>query len=175
MQTFEPDQLVLVHFFNGGPWRLRRYSILFKGYGHETQDGNIWADECIIPYAGNEHLLGTTNSPGPKWEPKEGEVVAVSDDGKNWEPCIYRGRSEDDKMPYRASRMALGLRNTCDWKYCEPFRKHFTIPAEQHECPTPEVSCHARDGKLCMSDNHLACAQAADKDSFIMRRFKEVK
>lgn len=47
--------------------------------------------------------------------------------------------------------------------------------AEQHECPTPEVSCHARDGKLCMSDNHLACAQAADKDSFIMRRFTEVK
>ena len=47
--------------------------------------------------------------------------------------------------------------------------------AEQNECPTPEVSCHARDGKLCMSDNHLACAQAADKDSFIMRRFTEVK
>ena len=32
--------------------------------------------------------------------------------------------------------------------------------AERHECPTPEVSCHAREGKLCMSDNHLACAQA---------------
>ena len=47
--------------------------------------------------------------------------------------------------------------------------------AEQHECPTPEVSCHARDGKFCMSNNHLACAQAADKDSFIMHRFTEVK
>lgn len=47
--------------------------------------------------------------------------------------------------------------------------------AEQHECPTPEVSCHARDGKLCMSNNHLACAQAADEDSFIMRQSTEVK
>ena len=37
--------------------------------------------------------------------------------------------------------------------------------AEQHECPTPEVSCHARDGKLCMSNNHLACAQAVNKKS----------
>lgn len=45
----------------------------------------------------------------------------------------------------------------------------------QHECPTPEVSCHARDGKLCMSDNHLACAQAVNEESFIMRRFTEVK
>lgn len=47
--------------------------------------------------------------------------------------------------------------------------------AEQHECPTPEVSCHARDGKLCMSDNHLACAQSVNQASFIMRRFTEVK
>lgn len=37
--------------------------------------------------------------------------------------------------------------------------------AEQHECPTPEVSCHARDGKLCMSNNHLACARAVNKKS----------
>ena len=49
------------------------------------------------------------------------------------------------------------------------------VHGEQNECQTPEVSCHTRDGKLCMSDNHLACAQAADKDSFIMRRFTEVK
>ena len=29
--------------------------------------------------------------------------------------------------------------------------------AERHECPTPEVPCHARDGKICRSDNYLAC------------------
>ena len=46
---------------------------------------------------------------------------------------------------------------------------------EQHECPTPAVSCHARNGKLCMSDNHLACAQAVNEESFIMCRFTEVK
>ena len=30
--------------------------------------------------------------------------------------------------------------------------------AERHECPTPEVPCHAREGKICRSDNYLACA-----------------
>lgn len=100
MQKFEPDQLVLVRYFEGAPWRLRRYSMPCKKRKvHETQDGMVFVDECIIPYSGNEHLLGTTDSPTPKWEPKEGEVVAVSDEGKNWEPCIYRGRSEDEKEP----------------------------------------------------------------------------
>ena len=30
MQTFEPDQLVLVRYFEGAPWRLRRYSMPCK-------------------------------------------------------------------------------------------------------------------------------------------------
>ena len=49
------------------------------------------------------------------------------------------------------------------------------VQDERHKCPTPETPCHARNGELCMSDNHIACAQAADEDSFIMRRFTEVK
>ena len=49
------------------------------------------------------------------------------------------------------------------------------VYGEPHECPTPEVSCHARDEQICMSDNHLACAQSVNQASFIMRRFTEVK
>ena len=49
------------------------------------------------------------------------------------------------------------------------------VHGEPHECPTPEVSCHARDEQICMSDNHIACAQAVNRASFIMRRFTEVK
>lgn len=43
------------------------------------------------------------------------------------------------------------------------------------KCPTPETPCHARNGDLCMSDNHLVCSHSANEDSFIMRRFTEVK
>ena len=40
-------------------------------------------------------IVGTTDSPTPKWEPKPGELVAVSDTGEedDWEACIYRGKS----------------------------------------------------------------------------------
>lgn len=131
MQKFEPDQLVLVKYGNGGPWRLRRYSFL-DGDEHEMQDGSVWDDEHILPYSGNEHLLGATESPTPKWEPKPGELVAVSDTGEedDWEACIYRGKSGSTSHPYRASRLNQGDRIAYTWKLCEPLRKHFTIPEE---------------------------------------------
>lgn len=131
MQHFEPDQLVLVRYIGNKVWRLKRYSF-FDGQEHETQDGATFSDKDILPYAGNENLLGTTELPAPKWEPKIGELVAVSDTGEeyNWEPCIYRGRSGDPGMPYRASRLTPRNRRTYTWRLCEPLRKHFTIPEE---------------------------------------------
>ena len=128
MQKFEPDQLVLVRHGDGWPWRLRRYS-LFDGTRHETQDGNVWYDECILPYAGNEYMLGTTVSATSAWQPKLGELVAVSDTGEEneWEPCIYNGRSGDTSLPYKARKIQGEV---CNWRFCEPIRDHFTIPEE---------------------------------------------
>lgn len=79
MQKFEPDQLVLVRYIGNKVWRLKRYSF-FDGQEHETQDGATFRDKDILPYSGNEHLLGTTNSPEPKWEPKPGELVTKMKD-----------------------------------------------------------------------------------------------
>lgn len=130
MQKFEPDQLVLVRYFVGAPWRLRRYSMpCKKGRAHETQDGMVFVDACIIPYSGNEHLLGTTDSPTPKWEPKPGELVAVSDNQrKEWYPAIfYNVQKREDGLWYRVK----GVSSNCiGFKNCEPIRKHFTIPEE---------------------------------------------
>ena len=129
MQKFEPDQLVLVKFGNGAPWRLRRYSMSCdKGKGHETQDGVVWPDDCIIPYAGNEHLLGTTNSPKPKWEPKPGELVAVRHSlVEEWKVRVFRYRAHDNSFACYDERDRKEIRY---WGYCEPLRKHFTIPEE---------------------------------------------
>ena len=33
------------------------------------------------------------------------------------------------------------------------------------KCPTPGISCHARNGDICMSDNHLPCSQAVNEKS----------
>lgn len=129
MQKFEPDQLVLVRYFEGAPWRLRRYSMpCQKGKAHETQDGMVFVDECIIPYSGNEHLLGTTDSPTPKWEPKPGELVAVRHSSiEEWKVRVFRYHDNDNGFACDNERERAG---TCFWAYCEPLRKHFTIPEE---------------------------------------------
>ena len=130
MQTFEPDQLVLVRYFVGAPWRLRRYSMpCKKGKAHETQDGMVFVDACIIPYYGNEHLLGTTESPGQKWEPKPGELVAVKKEGfDHWVMAQFKCKCIEGGfiVTNRDDRRTDGS----IFDYCEPLRKHFTIPEE---------------------------------------------
>ena len=128
MQKFEPDQLVLVQYGNGGPWRLRRYSFL-DGDEHEMQDGSVWDDEHILPYSGNEHLLGTTNSPEHKWEPKPGELVAVKDMfDKSWRSRVFVKIDEDDK--YQCFCAHDDNDGYASWDLCEPLRKHFAVPEE---------------------------------------------
>lgn len=130
MQKFEPDQLVLVQYGNGGPWRLRRYSMTCdNGKGHETQDGVVWPDDCILPYSGNEHLLGTTDSPTPKWEPKPGELVAVRDSrDEKWFPAVFVNAEADrDGIWYYVHTPTSGC---IGFKFCEPLRKHFSVPEE---------------------------------------------
>lgn len=127
MQKFEPDQLVLVRYENSHVWRLRRYSFLDRDR-HEVQDGTCWDDEQIIPYSGNEHLLGTTDAPTPKWEPKPGELVAVRHSSiEEWKVRVFRYHDNDNGFACDNERDRAG---TCFWAYCEPLRKHFTIPEE---------------------------------------------
>ena len=100
-----------------------------KGKAHETQDGMVFVDACIIPYSGNEHLLGTTDSPTPKWVPKPGELVAVRDsENEEWKARVFLRRDSDNGIFECGSEMGLAI--TTRWKLCEPLRKHFTIPEE---------------------------------------------
>lgn len=126
MQKFEPDQLVLVRYFEGALWRLRRYSMpCKKGKAHETQDGMVFVDTCILPYSGNEQLLGTTGQPTPKWEPKPGTLVAVSDNRKDWYSAIfYMADKDEDGIRYLVN---VTPSSCLGFKYCEPLRAHFTI------------------------------------------------
>lgn len=128
-QKFEPYQKVLARFRKGEPW----IAVL---YSHKGERGHLcgcyYYDDCI-PYEGNEYLVGTTDDPKPKWEPKPGELVAVwgndpkhvvareyvkkSADGNF--VCLYGGYMED--------------RHGCEaeWQNCAPLRKHFNIPDEE--------------------------------------------
>ena len=124
MQHFEPDQLVLVRLSSIKVWRLRRYSFC-DGPNHETQDGNFWDDGQILPYEGNENLLGTMDWPTPKWEPKPGELVAVRDsENEGWKARVFLRR--DNGIFECGSEIDLAI--TTRWKFCEPLRKHFNVP-----------------------------------------------
>lgn len=80
MQNFEPDQLVLVRECDTADWELARYSHRCteksNGHIHHKQGRRWFKDGDILPYSGNEHLLGTTGTPIQQWEPKSGELVA---------------------------------------------------------------------------------------------------
>lgn len=127
MPRFEPDQLVLVKYAGNKIWRLKRYSFCDKGGLHETQDGATWDDHHILPYAGNEHLLGTTESTTQKWEPKPGELVAVRDsENEKWKARVFLRR--DNGIFECVCEIDLAI--TMHWKFCEQIRKHFSIPNE---------------------------------------------
>ena len=128
MQNFEPDQLVLVRENDMQVWRLTHYSHTVEGRDwNVTIDGKVWASQFIIPYAGNEHLLGTTESTTPKWEPKPGELVAVKDMFDHaWRARIFVKIDEDDK--YQCFCAQDDNDGYASWDLCEPLRKHFSIP-----------------------------------------------
>nr|DAG73938.1 MAG TPA: hypothetical protein [Caudoviricetes sp.] len=67
MQKFEPDQLVLVRESEKENWDLARYSYCCAEEGkthiHHIQGIRWFKDDEILPYSGNEHLLGTTDAP----------------------------------------------------------------------------------------------------------------
>ena len=130
MQNFEPDQLVLVRESEKENWDLARYSYCCAEEGethiHHIQGLRWFRDDEIIPYSGNEHLLGTTDSPTPKWEPKPGELVAVRHSSiEEWKVRVFRYHDNDNGFACDNERERAG---TCFWHYCEPLRKHFNIP-----------------------------------------------
>ena len=77
-----------------------------------------------ISYEGNEHLIGTTDAPKEKWEPKKGDIVSVSEDGMLWVIAIFcECGAVGGKLFYRARTTAL---SSCfSWNFCEPAEKHF--------------------------------------------------
>ncbi|MBR5883355.1 MAG: hypothetical protein IKY97_07800 [Mailhella sp.] len=123
-QKFEPYQKVLARFCKGEPWTAVFYS-------HKGERGHLcgcyYYGDCI-PYEGNEHLVGTTASPKPKWEPKPGELVAVASDKRFWYPKFFLRKESDGSFSVKS---CPGHTNSDRYLYCEPLCKHFDIPDEE--------------------------------------------
>ena len=113
-QQFAPFQKILVRDNDCDNWRCSIFSHIREGspYKYVTID-SAW--EKCIPYEGNEHLAGTSNSPTPP-EPefKFGDKVEVSDNKVKWFRAIYY-RKAVSGCTHLAIRECIG---TNEWAYC---------------------------------------------------------
>lgn len=112
--TFKPYQLVLVRDSKNQVW-----SATFFSHEQHSEDSLIYVCSGLpwnycIPYEGNEHLVGTTNSPTPP-EPefRFGDKVEVRDgDSQEWRKAIFLKMH----MPYYFC--LLDSEATACWKRC---------------------------------------------------------
>lgn len=132
MIAFEPFQKVLVRESMDEVWEADFYSHCEEGrhyiIGHMRIDTtDEFLSNFLIPYNDEtKHLLGTTDNFAPKWEPKPGELVAVSRIGKElWKPRVFIRKSEEFFICQNED-----FHNVEDdgWRYCEPLSKHFDVP-----------------------------------------------
>lgn len=83
---FKPYDRVLVKDSNNR-WKIDFYSYFNNEYNaHHTMSYSLYQvpHNEILPYEGNEHLVGTTDEPEEEIELKEGEWVICSDNAKNY-------------------------------------------------------------------------------------------
>ena len=125
-QKFEPFQRVLARYCKTAPW-------IAVFYGHKTDLGHLcgtsYMEDCI-PYEGNEHLLGKIGEPKSKWQPKPGELVAVSDDGKTWYAQVFVKYEKGEEIGEYVTSDTHNKSQPANWQYCETLRNHFSVPEE---------------------------------------------
>ena len=79
-KTFKPFDRVLVKQCDDAVWGCKFYSHWIGDlHEHITTDGIGVADEDILPYEGNEDLVGSTDKPDEVVELEGGEYVFVCD------------------------------------------------------------------------------------------------
>ena len=80
-KEFKPFDKVLVLLGTEKVWTCDLYSHYDNEYKcHRTFKGYLLPDEEILPYEGNEHLVGTTDEPDEDVKLEEGEWIMVAND-----------------------------------------------------------------------------------------------
>lgn len=124
--TFEQFQKVLVRI--SGEWCAAFFSHQDATGCYITTSHHIFPSDNILPYNDEtKHLLGTEDDFKPKWQPKPGELVAVSNDGEIWLAQVYLSKNREGV--HLAKGYHCGT-NYVEYNYCEPLRNHFNVPEE---------------------------------------------
>ena len=82
-KKFKPFQKVIIKSLIDEYWSCDLYSHLVKDTGlHETINRTGLKDNDILPYEGNEELVGTTDKPEQEIRLEKGEWIFVADEIK---------------------------------------------------------------------------------------------
>ena len=117
-RKFKPFDRVLVRDADSDVWRIQFYS---HPYGELHACLNSVHVKCI-PFAGNEALLGTTDSPEP--ELKEGDAVLVWDEGDSIKMIKVYSHFDGELHKHVTFNVLLKDKVTTEghmWDYAEKF------------------------------------------------------
>ena len=143
-QQFKPFERILVR--DGGKWTPDIYSY------YRTEINKHWCLSCgwmeddnILPYEGNEHLVGTTDEPEEEIELMEGEWLMVcntiTDQPDEW-MLRYLLWAQDDNICIQSVRFAYP--DPCGYNYAIRFSD---FNPEDMEETKKHILC-AKNGKI---------------------------
>ena len=134
MKEFKPFDKVLVRN-SFGNWYPNLYSH-YNCFSHKTITDHYYKDKDIIPYEGNEHLLGTNKEPEERITLKKGERIICSDSISK----LLNGYGVIDTFS-RICDNVIDDSEGCPWKYCIPYSQ-FKEKNSEHDI------LYVQNGKL---------------------------
>ena len=117
---FQPFEKVLVRDVSAGDgWRASFFS---HYHGGRPVGINGWMFDRMIPYEGNEHLLGTKDEPEPEF--KKGDAVLVWDEGDSTKKFKVYSHYDGELHKHAVFNVLLKDGATTEsgaWDYAEKF------------------------------------------------------
>lgn len=120
MNKFKCKDEIIYRHYDDMIWNYGIYSHKIEN-GHFLVGTAITNNHQILPYKGNEHLVGTTDSPDEEIILKEGELVVVSDEFE----CLYQGQGTITKFNKITKNQIYTYfgEDEYDWEFVIPFSK----------------------------------------------------
>lgn len=119
MKQFKPFDKVLYRIFSDTCWIPSFYQFQESGKHFVIDEDIDILDKNILPYKGNEHLVGTTDEPEEEITLKDGQLIVCSN---NFDTLKYgKGVITGFVHPYDgALKTNIGI----VYKYCIPMSKY---------------------------------------------------
>lgn len=141
MKQFKPFDKVLAKVYN--TWEARFFDRIDKMGRYQLTSGAVVGEKDILPFEGNEHLLGTNKEPEEEITLKEGERIVCSDTINR----LLDGCGIIETLS-KVCDSVIDDSEGCPWKYCIPYSQ-FKEKNTEHD-----ILC-VKNGKLIKYESVL--------------------